>query len=88
MEAGVDSQEERDSIKEAQKFLEDNIHPDAITDPYTAALVAYALTLRKSDYAPTAESILSNMAIRKGNLSSLNGSKKCILQGNIKVTYQ
>eukprot|EP00057_Strongylocentrotus_purpuratus_P031565 XP_785018.3 PREDICTED: C3 and PZP-like alpha-2-macroglobulin domain-containing protein 8 [Strongylocentrotus purpuratus] len=67
MEAGVDSQEERDSIKEAQKFLEDNIHPDAITDPYTAALVAYALTLRKSDYAPTAESILSNMAIRKGD---------------------
>ncbi|XP_054751982.2 C3 and PZP-like alpha-2-macroglobulin domain-containing protein 8 isoform X1 [Lytechinus pictus] len=66
MEAGVDSQEERNSIKEAQKFLEDNMHPAAITDPYTAALVAYALTLRKSDYAPMAERMLSNMAIRKG----------------------
>ncbi|XP_072173933.1 C3 and PZP-like alpha-2-macroglobulin domain-containing protein 8 [Diadema setosum] len=69
MEAGLDTREERLAVATAQSFLEDNVHPEAISDPYTAALVAYALTLRKSTYAPTAERILSNMAIRRGGMT-------------------
>ncbi len=64
LEAGLETVEEERAVTIAQQFLEDNI--ETVSDPYTAALVAYALTVQSSIFAPLAVRILSNMAIRKG----------------------
>ena len=45
----------------AKEFLESNVHED--TDPYTASLTAYALTLLDSAYAKDARDRLYDSAI-------------------------
>ena len=60
----MESDEEKKAVSTAQKFLEDNV--GSIVDPYTAALTAYALTLRNSQFAAIAVRVLSSKAIRRG----------------------
>ncbi|XP_022086577.1 C3 and PZP-like alpha-2-macroglobulin domain-containing protein 8 isoform X2 [Acanthaster planci] len=67
MEAGVESDAEKEAVSTAQKFLEDNV--GSIVDPYTAALMAYALTLRNSPFAAIAVRVLSSKAIRRDSLT-------------------
>ncbi|XP_072019893.1 LOW QUALITY PROTEIN: C3 and PZP-like alpha-2-macroglobulin domain-containing protein 8 [Amphiura filiformis] len=67
LEAGLETMEEERAVTIAQQFLEDNI--ETVSDPYTAALVAYALTVQSSIFAPFAVRILSNLAIRKEGLT-------------------
>lgn len=50
LESGLVSDRERLSVERGQRFLEGHIA--AIHDSYTAALTAYALTLRESHRAP------------------------------------
>lgn len=50
LETGLVSDRERLSVQRGQRFLEEHI--TAIQDSYTAALTAYALTLRESRSAP------------------------------------
>ncbi|XP_038058113.1 C3 and PZP-like alpha-2-macroglobulin domain-containing protein 8 isoform X2 [Patiria miniata] len=67
MESGVETDEEKTAVSTAQKFLEDNV--GSIVDPYTAALTAYALTLRNSPFAAIAVRVLTSKAIRKDSLT-------------------
>ncbi|XP_043910701.1 C3 and PZP-like alpha-2-macroglobulin domain-containing protein 8 [Protopterus annectens] len=60
-EAGITSEEEKVSVGKAKQFLETNMH--SAEDPYTTALIAYALTLLHSTSAPSALRKLNNMAL-------------------------
>ena len=75
LETGLESHEEERAVETAQQFLEDYI--ETVVDPYTAALVAYALTVRSSISAQFAVRILSNMAIRKGEIINTNMAALC-----------
>lgn len=54
------------AVARAKAFLESNTY--SADDPYTTALLAYALALLRSPYAPLALRRLNHMAITQGNM--------------------
>ncbi|XP_066270898.1 C3 and PZP-like alpha-2-macroglobulin domain-containing protein 8 [Branchiostoma lanceolatum] len=76
LEMGISSKEVNKAINYARKFLEDNVH--TVEDPYTAALVAYALTALRSTHGPTAVKKLNTMAIKTDSFThwSLYGGQE------------
>ncbi|MFT7798785.1 C3 and PZP-like alpha-2-macroglobulin domain-containing protein 8 [Arapaima gigas] len=74
LETGITTEEEKVAVAKAQSFLESNTY--AADDPYTTALLAYALALLRSTYAPLALRRLNNMAIMQDGFThwSLTGS--------------
>lgn len=69
MESGLMSAREKLSVERGQRFLESNIN--AIQDSYTAALTAYALTLRESPAAPEVVRLLTSKSLYSGMIMKL-----------------
>eukprot|EP00058_Branchiostoma_floridae_P001384 XP_002586872.1 hypothetical protein BRAFLDRAFT_101769 [Branchiostoma floridae] len=76
LEMGISSKEVNKAINYARKFLEENMN--TVEDPYTAALVAYALTALRSTHGPTAVKKLNTMAIKTDSFThwSLYGGQE------------
>ncbi|XP_078666355.1 C3 and PZP-like alpha-2-macroglobulin domain-containing protein 8 isoform X2 [Branchiostoma floridae x Branchiostoma belcheri] len=76
LEMGISSKEVNKAINYARKFLEENVN--TVEDPYTAALVAYALTTLRSTHGPTAVKKLNTMAIKTDSFThwSLYGGQE------------
>ncbi|XP_078578004.1 C3 and PZP-like alpha-2-macroglobulin domain-containing protein 8 [Branchiostoma floridae x Branchiostoma japonicum] len=76
LEMGISSKEVNKAINYARKFLEENVN--TVEDPYTAALVAYALTALRSTHGPTAVKKLNTMAIKTDSFThwSLYGGQE------------
>ncbi|XP_062412466.1 C3 and PZP-like alpha-2-macroglobulin domain-containing protein 8 isoform X2 [Sardina pilchardus] len=74
LETGIDTEEEKLAVARAKAFLESNTY--SADDPYTTALLAYALALLRSPYAPLALRRLNHMAITQDGFThwSLTGS--------------
>ncbi|XP_047387857.1 C3 and PZP-like alpha-2-macroglobulin domain-containing protein 8 [Sciurus carolinensis] len=75
LETGTVSEEERAAIAKARRFLESR--GPLATDPYSRALMAYALTLLRSPAAPEALRKLRSLAITQDGVThwSLTGSR-------------
>uniref|UniRef100_A0A8B9UR96 C3 and PZP like alpha-2-macroglobulin domain containing 8 n=1 Tax=Anas zonorhyncha TaxID=75864 RepID=A0A8B9UR96_9AVES len=74
LETGVTSEEERTAVDKAKHFLESNLY--SAEDPYTTALIAYALTLLHSPSAAVTLRKMNSMAITQDGFThwSLTGS--------------
>jgi len=59
-------QEERSAVDKAKHFLESNLY--SAEDPYTTALIAYALTLLHSPSAAVTLRKMNSMAITQGTV--------------------
>ncbi|KAF4014391.1 hypothetical protein G4228_005781 [Cervus hanglu yarkandensis] len=75
LEVDPASEEERGAIAKARHFLESSA--SLVTDPYSSALTAYALTLLRSPAAPAALRKLRSLAITQDGVThwSLTGSR-------------
>ncbi|XP_027403939.1 C3 and PZP-like alpha-2-macroglobulin domain-containing protein 8 isoform X4 [Bos indicus x Bos taurus] len=75
LEVDPASEEERGAITKARHFLESSA--SLVTDPYSSALTAYALTLLRSPAAPAALRKLRSLAITQDGVThwSLTGSR-------------
>ena len=73
LEVGVRTKYERTSLRAAQKYLESN--RDLMSDPYTAALASYGLTLLHSQHADLVLKRLKEMAVERGTHSL--GPQEC-----------
>ncbi|XP_077993522.1 C3 and PZP-like alpha-2-macroglobulin domain-containing protein 8 [Glandiceps talaboti] len=65
LEVGMTGERETNAIELAQEFLENKVATGQVTDPYTAALTAYALTTLKSSQAGAAIRKLNSFAIKR-----------------------
>ncbi|KAM9619623.1 C3 and PZP-like alpha-2-macroglobulin domain-containing protein 8 isoform 6-T8 [Morphnus guianensis] len=74
LETGVTSEEERMAVDKAKHFLESNLY--SAEDPYTTALIAYALTLLHSPSAAVTLRKMNSMAITQDGFThwSLTGT--------------
>ncbi|XP_039622768.1 C3 and PZP-like alpha-2-macroglobulin domain-containing protein 8 isoform X2 [Polypterus senegalus] len=74
LETGITSEAEKTAVAKAKVFLETNVY--SAEDPYTTALTAYALTLLRSNYSPSALRKLNSMAITQDGFThwSLTGT--------------
>ncbi|XP_070536765.1 C3 and PZP-like alpha-2-macroglobulin domain-containing protein 8 [Ptychodera flava] len=69
LEVGMTGERESMAVQAAQKFLETYVETGQISDPYTAAQTAYALTLLKSKFASAAVRKLNTFAIKQGGFT-------------------
>ncbi|XP_006818919.1 C3 and PZP-like alpha-2-macroglobulin domain-containing protein 8 [Saccoglossus kowalevskii] len=98
LEVGVETKVEENAVDRAQTFLESSVESGHITDPYTAAVTAYALTLLSSKHASAAVRIMKSFAIRKDGFTywrfsgpldetaSINGLEQSVTSAEVEMT--